>query len=192
MKPLSDNRFITYSDKEATIKVWKGEVPFSDTPIKVISLKGQKFFVLGYIREREYLLVEEYLKHLIFVYSMKTYQIVIVFTCVKEFFSFKTTFNHKVVLQNKGKILFVDLDLLTTELVLMKELEIQTYSMIQFGEDIILMNNGYNKFVLYNHKTKTYRKSFSIEKNYNCIVLNNELFLSSDFECLRVWEYKQI
>ena len=65
MKPLSDNRFITYSDKEATIKVWKGEVPFSDTPIKVISLKGQKFFVLGYIREREYLLVEEYLKHLI-------------------------------------------------------------------------------------------------------------------------------
>ena len=192
MKPLSDNRFITYSDKEATIKVWKGEVPFSDTPIKVISLKGQKFFVLGYIREREYLLVEEYLKHLIFVYSMKTYQIVIVFTCVKEFFSFKTTFNHKVVLQNKGKILFVDLDLLTTELVLMIELEIQTYSMIQFGEDIILMNNGYNKFVLYNHKTKTYRKSFSIEKNYNCIVLNNELFLSSDFECLRVWEYKQI
>ena len=68
LNPLSDNKFMTYSDKEAIIKVWKGEAPYSDTPIKVISIKGQKFFILDYIREREYLLVEEYQKHLILVY----------------------------------------------------------------------------------------------------------------------------
>ena len=77
---LSNNRIASCSD-DNTIKIWKSDPPYSDTPIKVLEGHNNLVTSILYIKERDIMISCSYDRT--FVWNMSTYQCVTVLTEVK-------------------------------------------------------------------------------------------------------------
>ena len=72
MIALPNNRIATCSDDQ-TIKIWKSNKPYSDTPIKVLEGHSDKVTSLLYIKERD-IMISGSVDRTILLWNMSSYQ----------------------------------------------------------------------------------------------------------------------
>ena len=188
---LSFNRFAS-SSNDSTIKIWKGNLPYSDIPIKVLRVKNTKVSFLLFIKDKD-ILISCLANKILQLWSMKTYQ------CISSIRGAESNFlnslyqfdNEHLILGANKKITLVNITKCLIEKI--ENLSEYVLCFIKHNDNTRLIcgcDDG--KICVYNMNTKEY---CIIQTDHTDTIpdikrLNENTLISCSWEkTIRIWNY---
>ena len=188
---LPNNRIASCS-MDKTIKIWKSDSPYSDTPIKVLEEQDWSINSILYIKERDLLLSSGGDLRL---WNMSTYQCE---TVIDNVFSNDTNSLYqidkdRVIVGGKNNFTIVNIDKCVIEKKIFdKSFEYVNCFLKLRDNKTILCGCSKGLFCFYDMHTKQYK---TIKKNHDkdisdLLMLNDTTFLSCSWDkTINVWKY---
>ena len=185
---LPNNR-IASSGKDSTIKIWKSNPPYSDTPIKVIDYSR---VCMIYCKER-YLLVTQAEYESIKLVNMTTYQCV---TKIEEIPCYSGNGIYqidkdRVIVGGVGVIIIVNLESGKKESEIVDESINYAHAFLMLRDNkTILCACRYGKFLLYDIETKKYivEEKHKDEFVNDLLKIDDETFITNHDD-VKIWKY---
>ena len=190
---LPNNRIASCSSDES-IKIWKSNPPYSDTPIK--ELKGHEYsvFSLLYIKEKD-IMISGSVDETIRFWNMSTYQCESVISCLHSYgvHSIYQIDCDRVIIGGNKTFSIVNINKMIIEKTI-KDESLEYFNCFAKLKDnkTILCGCSKGLFCFYDMKTQQYK----IENNYhsddiNCLLVldDNRIISSSSDKTMKVWTY---
>ena len=190
---LPNNR-IASSSEDKTIKIWKSNIPYSDTPIKVLEGHDTGVISIVYIKEKD-IVISASSNGKLCLWNMSTYKSVKVIEGV-ECSSINALYQidkDRVIVGGKNKYYIVNID----KCVIEKKIEDESFGFVNCFLKLrdnytILCGCSDGIFCLYDMNTEEYK----ITKNnhnsaiYDILMIDDNTFLScSQDKTIKLWKY---
>ena len=188
------NNRIASCSKDKTIKIWKSNPPYSDTPIKV--LKGHRYFVysLLYMKERDIMISGSW-DVTLRLWNMSTYQCDKVIEGVDCYFknSLYQIDKDRVIVGGDNSFSIVNIDKCVIEKRIKDESLGFVYCFLKLRDNkTILCGCKYGKFCFYDMNTKQYKITKNNHKDSitDLLFKDDNTFLSCSLDkTIKVWRY---
>ena len=189
---FDDNCFITSSSEEEKMKIWNGNSPYSNIPIKEISIRDEFNSSLFYMREKKLLITSSYI--LSHIWNMETYQCISTFSCVV----FSTGLNciyqlddSRIIIGGKKGMIIINVDKSIIETSIKKDtIDFQAFTLLRDNKTILCGCSG-GIFAFYDTKEKTMNliKSSVNESIDDVKVVSDNTIVSMSSEGIFIWKY---
>ena len=190
---LPNNRIASCSSDES-IKIWKSNPPYSDTPIKELNGHEYSVFSLLYIKERD-IMVSGSVDETIRFWNMSTYQCESVISCLKSYavHSIYQIDCNRVIIGGIKTFSVVNINTMRIEKTIKDESLEYIFCFAKLKDNnTILCGCSRGMFCFYDMKTQQYQ----ITKEYhsddiNCLLVldDNRIISSSSDKTMKVWTY---
>ena len=187
---LPNNRIASCSN-DNTIKIWKSNPPYSNTPIKVLEGFNQSATSLLYIKERDIMISGG---SILIVWNMSTYQcktvIDDIFCCNKN--SLYPIDNNRVVVGGFYSFCIVNIDKCVIEKKIKDESFKNVNCFLKLRDDTILCgcNDGLFFFYDMNREQTKIIKNNHNQKMNDLLMIDDQTFAScSDDYTIKIWKY---
>ena len=189
---LPNNRIASCS-KDKTIKIWKSNPPYSDTPIKV--LEGHSFFVtsLLYIKERDVMLSGFY-DGTLGLWNMSTYQCITVIEgvrCDTINSLYQIDKDRVIVGGDANSFCIVNIDKCIIEKRIKDKSIKYVFCFLKLRDNnTILCGCDNGTFCFYDMNTEQYKITKNNHKSYitDLLLIDDNTFLSCSTD-IKVWRY---
>ena len=190
---LPNNRIASCSD-DNTIKIWKGNPPYCDTPIKVLIGHTKSVKSLLYIKERD-IMISGSEDELLYLWNMSTYQ------CDKVINGVQCSFENSLYQVDKDKMIvggknifsIMNIDIYVIEKTIKDKLFGYVYCFLKLRDNnTILCGCDKGLFCFYDMKAEEYKITMKNHKGLinDLLRINTNTFLSCSFDkTIRVWKY---
>ena len=194
---LPNNRIASCSDShDNTIKIWKSDPPYTDTPIKI--LEGHNHFVwsLLYIKERDIMISGSYYISLLLLWNMSAYQ------CETVIKGVECAWSNSLYQIDKDRVIvgawntfsIVNMDKCIIEKTVIEKSLGNVLCFLKLRDkNNILCGCSNRTFCLYDMNTGQYKTSKDNQIDYiinDFVLIDDNTFLSSsNNKTIKVWKY---
>ena len=190
---LPNNRIASCS-YDKTIKIWKSNPPYSDTPIKVLTGHSNDVYSLLYIKERD-VMISGSINETLHLWNMSTYQCITVIEGVYCFSnnSLYQIDKDRVIVGEHNSFSIVNIDKCIIEKIIKDESIGYVFCFLMLRDNkTILCGCEYGIFYFYDMNTEQYKIT---KNNHNdditaLLLIDDNTFLScSEDTTIKVWKY---
>ena len=190
---LPNNRIASCSN-DYTIKIWKSNPPYCDTPIKVLEEHSNNVNSLLYIKEKE-LIISGSEDKTLRLWNMTTYQCVTVFEGVQccSTNSLYQIDKDRVIVGGEKTLCILNIDKCIIEKTLIDKSLCAVYCFLKLRDNkTVLCGCYYGKFCFYDMNTEHYTITKNNHKNSisDLLWIDDNTFLSCSWDNnIKVWKY---
>ena len=190
---LPNNRIASCS-YEHTIKIWKSNPPYSDTPIRVLEGHSHWITSLLYIKEKDLMISGDWNDRILSLWNMSTYQCVTVIKGVKCFYpnSLYQIDKDRVIFGGSTLVYIVNIDKCVIEKTIEDKAFDSVYCFHKLRDNTILCGCEDGIFCFYDMNTGQYKitKNNHTERINALLFIDDNTFLScSSDNTIKVWKY---
>ena len=189
---LPNNR-IASSSEDKTIKIWKSNIPYSDTPIKVLEGHDTGVISIVYIKEKD-IVISASSNGKLCLWNMSTYKSVKVIEGV-ECSSTNALYQidkDRVIVGGMSSFCIVNIDKYAIEKIIKDEQMIYVHCFLQLRDKTSILGECcyYGLFCLYDMKTKQYKIKNHKNTVNDFLLIDDNTFLSCSWDkTIDVWKY---